>query len=44
MDRSCMKSNRSGLEFYGTMKAREMNDWTVFRLEGDTLAHLAEHG
>lgn len=39
---SCMKSNRSGMEFYEAMKAREMNEWTVFRLEGDTLVRLAE--
>jgi GNAT superfamily N-acetyltransferase len=34
--------NESAIRFYGSLGARPMDDWTVFRLTGDDLARLAD--
>jgi hypothetical protein len=34
--------NELAIAFYKTLGARPMTEWTVFRLTGDYLRHLAE--
>ena len=34
--------NESAIRFYRSIGARPMDDWTVYRLDGDALARLAE--
>lgn len=38
----CLDWNQSSIDFYRAMGAEPMSDWTVYRLAGDTLGHLAE--
>lgn len=38
----CLDWNRSSIEFYLSLGAEPMSDWTVYRIAGDTLAELAE--
>jgi GNAT superfamily N-acetyltransferase len=35
--------NASSIAFYQSLGARPMNDWTVFRVDGEALGKLAEH-
>ena len=37
----CLDWNTPSIEFYRSLGARPMSDWTVYRLDGDALAHLA---
>lgn len=37
----CLDWNRSSIDFYLSLGAEPMEDWTVYRLAGDTLKQLA---
>jgi len=37
----CLDWNRPSIEFYRSLGAEPMEDWTVYRLTGETLTHLA---
>ncbi len=39
---SCLDWNRPSIEFYLSLGARPLEDWTVYRLTGETLRALAE--
>ncbi len=39
---SCLDWNRPSIDFYLSLGARPMGDWTVYRLTGDTLKNMAE--
>ena len=38
----CLDWNKPSIEFYLSLGAEPMSDWTVYRLTGDTLKNLAE--
>lgn len=38
----CLDWNRPSIDFYLSMGAEPMDDWTVYRIAGDTLRSLAE--
>lgn len=38
----CLDWNRPSIDFYRSMGAEAMEEWTVYRLAGDTLRKLAE--
>lgn len=38
----CLDWNQPGIDFYLSLKAEAMSDWTVYRLSGDALKELAE--
>jgi GNAT superfamily N-acetyltransferase len=38
----CLDWNKPGIDFYLSLGAVPMNDWTVYRIAGDTLQKLAE--
>lgn len=38
----CLDWNRPSIDFYLSLGAEPMSDWTVYRLSGDTLQKLAE--
>ena len=38
----CLDWNRPSIDFYRSLGAEPMSDWTVYRLTGDTLRQLAE--
>ena len=38
----CLDSNTPSVDFYLSLGAEPMSDWTVFRIAGDTLSKLAE--
>lgn len=44
MDWWCLDWNASSVDFYKSLGAAPMTDWTVFRLEGQSLADLARQG
>lgn len=37
----CLDWNRSSIDFYLSLGAEPMNDWTVYRITGDTLTQMA---
>lgn len=39
---SCLDWNRPSIDFYLSMGAQQMNDWTGYRLTGETLRQAAE--
>ena len=39
---SCLDWNRPSIDFYLSLGAQQMNEWTVYRFEGKSLAALAE--
>ncbi|MCL1799046.1 MAG: GNAT family N-acetyltransferase [Eggerthellaceae bacterium] len=39
---SCLDWNTASIEFYLSLGAEPLEDWTVYRLAGSTLQHLAE--
>lgn len=39
---SCLDWNRPSIDFYLSLGAKPMQDWTVYRLTGDTLAGLTQ--
>ncbi len=38
----CLDWNKSSIDFYLSIGAKPMSDWTVYRVAGETLIHLAE--
>ena len=38
----CLDWNKPSIDFYRSLGAEPMSDWTVYRLTGDTLNNLAE--
>lgn len=38
----CLDWNRPSIDFYQSLGARPMKEWTVYRMAGDALAELAE--
>lgn len=38
----CLDWNQASIDFYRSMGAEAMSDWTVYRIAGETLAELAE--
>ncbi len=38
----CLDSNTPSIDFYLSLGAEPMSDWTVYRLTGETLARLAD--
>jgi len=38
----CLDWNKPSIDFYLSLGAEAMSDWTVYRIAGDTLAKLAE--
>lgn len=39
---SCLDWNKPSIDFYLSLGAESMSDWTVYRVTGDTLTNLAE--
>lgn len=39
---SCLDWNKPSIEFYLSLGAKPMSDWTVYRIAGDTLSELAK--
>ena len=39
---SCLDWNKPSIEFYRALGAIPMNEWTTYRVTGDTLVHMAE--
>ncbi len=42
MEWTCLNWNQPSIDFYLSLGAKPMKDWTVYRLAGDTLKNLAE--
>ena len=40
----CLDWNKPSIDFYKSMGAEPMEDWTVYRVTGETLDELAEEG
>ena len=38
----CLDWNRPSIDFYRSLGAQPMNDWTVYRVTGETLSSLAD--
>ena len=43
MEWACLDWNEPSIEFYRSIGAVDMHEWTTYRLTGDTLTKLAEH-
>ena len=41
---ACLDWNKPSVDFYLSLGAEPMNDWTTYRLSGDTLTNLANGG
>ncbi|MDW5562739.1 MAG: GNAT family N-acetyltransferase [Methanomassiliicoccus sp.] len=41
LDWWCLDRNEPSIRFYKRLGARPMDDWTVYRVDGDALGHLA---
>ena len=39
---SCLDWNKPSIDFYCSLGAKPMDEWTVYRLEGETLQKMAE--
>ena len=39
---ACLDWNRSSIDFYLSLGAKQMSDWTTYRLTGETLKELAQ--
>ncbi len=44
MDWTCLDWNEPSIRFYKSLGAAPLSDWTIYRLEGETLARAAEAG
>ncbi|MBQ2827135.1 MAG: GNAT family N-acetyltransferase [Clostridia bacterium] len=42
LDWSCLDWNTPSIEFYLSLGAEQLSDWTVYRLEGDSLHNMAK--
>lgn len=40
----CLDWNKSSIDFYLSLPAEPMDEWTVYRVAGDNLTNLAENG
>ena len=40
----CLDWNQPSIDFYRSLGAQPMSDWTVYRITGDTLTTLADAG
>ena len=40
----CLNWNQPSIDFYKSLDAAPMDEWTVYRLTGDTLHRMAEYG
>ena len=38
----CLDWNKPSIDFYLSLGAKPMNEWTIYRLTGDTLYNLAD--
>lgn len=38
----CLDENKLGVDFYLSLGAKAMDEWTVFRIDGDTLKDMAK--
>ena len=38
----CLDWNKPSIDFYLSLGAEQLNDWTIYRVAGDTLAELAK--
>ena len=38
----CLDWNKPSIDFYLSIGAKPMSDWTIYRVTGETLTHLAE--
>ena len=38
----CLDWNKPSIDFYLSIGAKSMSDWTIYRVTGETLTHLAE--
>lgn len=38
----CLDWNKPSIDFYLSLGAKQMSDWTIYRVEGDTLANMAK--
>jgi GNAT superfamily N-acetyltransferase len=38
----CLDWNKPSIDFYMSIGAKPMSDWTIYRVTGETLTHLAE--
>ena len=43
LDWACLDWNRPSIDFYLSLGARPMSEWTTYRLEGQALLNLAQH-
>jgi len=41
---ACLNWNKPSIDFYLSLKAQQMNEWTTYRLTGETLNNLADFG
>lgn len=41
---SCLNWNQPSIDFYRCQGAQSMDEWTVYRITGDTLKNMAEEG
>ena len=39
---SCLDWNKPSIDFYLSLGAKPMSDWTIYRMAGDTLADFAK--
>ena len=42
LDWSCLDWNTPSIDFYRSLGAEALDDWTVYRLSGETLTRMAE--
>ncbi len=42
LDWSCLDWNQPSIDFYRSLGAEALDDWTVYRLSGETLTRMAE--
>ena len=42
MEWVCLDWNRPSIDFYRSLGAKPMDEWTIYRLQGETLKRLAE--
>lgn len=38
----CLDWNKPSIDFYLSLGAKQMSDWTIYRVEGDTLENMAK--
>ena len=44
MEWVCLDWNRPSIDFYRSLGAKPMDEWTIYRLQGETLRKLAQDG